>query len=56
MSHAYAAGGLYPTVEDIYLWDQALYTDKILSQTPIAQAFPPARLNDCRSELRILDQ
>lgn len=32
MSVAYAAGGLYSTVEDLYLWDQALYTDKLLPQ------------------------
>ncbi|HKP10549.1 MAG TPA: serine hydrolase [Blastocatellia bacterium] len=30
MSTAFAAGGLYSTVEDLYLWDQALYTDKLL--------------------------
>jgi CubicO group peptidase (beta-lactamase class C family) len=30
MSVAYAAGGVYSTVEDLYLWDQALYTDEIL--------------------------
>jgi len=27
----YAAGALYSTVEDLYLWDQALYTEKLLS-------------------------
>ncbi len=31
MSVPYAAGSLYSTVEDMYLWDQALYTDKLLS-------------------------
>ncbi|HYG08625.1 MAG TPA: serine hydrolase [Pyrinomonadaceae bacterium] len=31
MSIPYAAGSLYSTVEDLYLWDQALYTDKIIS-------------------------
>jgi CubicO group peptidase (beta-lactamase class C family) len=30
MSLPYAAGSLYSTVEDLYLWDQALYTDKVL--------------------------
>ncbi|MGI9108312.1 MAG: serine hydrolase [Pyrinomonadaceae bacterium] len=30
MSLPYAAGSLYSTVEDLYLWDQALYTDKLL--------------------------
>jgi CubicO group peptidase (beta-lactamase class C family) len=31
MSIPYAAGSLYSTVEDLYLWDQALYGDRILS-------------------------
>jgi CubicO group peptidase (beta-lactamase class C family) len=31
MSLPYAAGALYSTVEDLYLWDQALYTDQLLS-------------------------
>jgi CubicO group peptidase (beta-lactamase class C family) len=31
MSIPYAAGSLYSTVEDLYLWDQALYTAKLLS-------------------------
>ena len=30
MSVPYAAGSLYSTVEDLYLWDRALYTDKLL--------------------------
>lgn len=32
MSIPYAAGSLYSTVEDMYLWDRALYTDKLLSE------------------------
>ena len=31
MSIPYAAGSLYSTVEDLYLWDQALYADKLIS-------------------------
>jgi CubicO group peptidase (beta-lactamase class C family) len=31
MSIPYAAGSMYSTVDDLYLWDQALYTDKLLS-------------------------
>ncbi|MBA3568821.1 MAG: serine hydrolase [Pyrinomonadaceae bacterium] len=31
MSLPYAAGAIYSTVEDLYLWDQALYTDRVLS-------------------------
>jgi hypothetical protein len=30
MSVPYAAGALYSTVEDLYLWDQALYTEKLM--------------------------
>ena len=30
MSVPYAAGGIYSTVEDLYLWDQALYSEKLL--------------------------
>ena len=30
MSIPYAAGSIYSTVEDLYLWDQALYTEKLL--------------------------
>ena len=31
MSIPYAAGSMYSTVEDLYLWDQALYEDKLIS-------------------------
>lgn len=32
MSVPFSAGGLYSTVEDLYLWDQALYTEKLLPE------------------------
>ncbi|MFN8254955.1 MAG: serine hydrolase [Bacteroidales bacterium] len=32
MSLPYAAGSMYSTVLDLYIWDQALYTDKILPE------------------------
>lgn len=32
MTVAYAAGCIYSTVEDLYLWDQALYTEQLLPQ------------------------
>ncbi len=41
MSIPYAAGSLYSTVEDLYLWDQALYTDKLLSPKWKALMFQP---------------
>lgn len=31
MSIPYAAGSMYSTVDDLYLWDQGLYTDRVLS-------------------------
>lgn len=30
MSTPYAAGSMYSTVEDLFIWDQALYTEKLL--------------------------
>ncbi|TPG38887.1 serine hydrolase [Flavobacterium pectinovorum] len=39
MSIPYAAGSLYSTVEDLYLWDQALYTTKLLSQQSMDSMF-----------------
>jgi tetratricopeptide (TPR) repeat protein len=41
MSIPYAAGSLYSTVEDLYLWDQALYTDKLLSSQSKQLMFTP---------------
>ena len=48
---AYAAGGLYSTVEDLFLWDQALYTDKLISQTLRDQMFTPFTLIPPNSNL-----
>lgn len=41
MSIPYAAGSLYSTVDDLYLWDQALYTNKLLSQKSVESLFKP---------------
>ncbi len=41
MSIPYAAGSLYSTIEDLYRWDQALYTDKLLSASGKATLFTP---------------
>jgi CubicO group peptidase (beta-lactamase class C family) len=45
MSIPYAAGSLYSTAEDLYLWDQALYTEKLLSKELKAQMWAPALAN-----------
>lgn len=41
MSIPYAAGGLYSTVEDVFLWEQALYTGKLIPLSPQNQMFTP---------------
>jgi CubicO group peptidase (beta-lactamase class C family) len=41
MSIPYAAGSLYSTVDDLYLWDQALYGEKILSAKSKELMFTP---------------
>lgn len=41
MSLPYAAGSLYSTAEDLYLWDQALYTDKLVSNESKEKIFRP---------------
>ena len=41
MSIPYAAGSLFSTVEDLYLWDQALNGDRILSAKSKAAMFTP---------------
>jgi len=41
MALPYAAGSLYSTVDDLYKWDQALYTDRLLSAELKAKMFTP---------------
>jgi CubicO group peptidase (beta-lactamase class C family) len=41
MEGAYAAGALCSTVEDLYKWDQALYTDKLLPNDLKQKLFTP---------------
>lgn len=41
MCNAYSAGALYSTVEDLYLWDRALYTEQIISKTSLDKIFTP---------------
>lgn len=64
MSLPYAAGALYSTVEDLHLWDRALYLDKLLPAPLKQQMFTPGmdqyaygwvvkplKLNDGKTEL-----
>ena len=64
MSIPYAAGSLYSTVDDLYKWDRALYTDKLLSDelkkilfTPLLDNYGfgwsvrPQKLDDKKTEV-----
>lgn len=43
MSLPYAAGSLYSTVRDLYKWDRALYTDKVLAAASRTKMFTPVK-------------
>lgn len=43
MSVPFSAGGLYSTVGDLYLWDQALYGEKILKKSSLDAMFTAVR-------------
>jgi N-acyl-D-amino-acid deacylase len=38
-------GNVYSSVEDLYKWDQALYTDKLVKKTTFQEAITPGKLN-----------
>lgn len=39
------AGGIYSQIDDLYLWDQALYGTGLVNSETLTEAFTPARLN-----------
>ena len=43
MSHAGGAGALYSTVEDLYLWNEALFGGKVLNAESLKAAFTPVK-------------
>ncbi len=45
MTQPYAGGSLYSTVDDLYLWDQAFYTEKVLSAASKEKMFTPGLSN-----------
>lgn len=45
MSLPYAAGSLYSTVRDLYRWDRALYTEKVLTKESLGKMFTPVKNN-----------
>ena len=46
MTQPYAAGALASTVDDLAVWDSALYTEKLLKQENLQRAFVSYRLAD----------
>jgi CubicO group peptidase (beta-lactamase class C family) len=43
ISNASASGALYSTTEDLYLWDRALYTEKLIKKSSLEKMFSPFR-------------
>lgn len=42
-------GGIYSTVDDLFQWDQALYTDKLVRQSTLSSALVPGRVEEGNS-------
>ncbi len=42
----YGEDGIYSTINDLYKWDQALYTERLVGRSTLEMAFTPARGND----------
>ena len=55
MSIPYSAGSIYSTVEDMFKWDQALYTEKILTNSSKETMFTPV-LNNYGYGWQIIEQ
>jgi len=39
-------GGLYSTVDDLFKWDQSLYTNKLVPQSTLCEAFTPGKVQE----------
>jgi CubicO group peptidase (beta-lactamase class C family) len=42
MTNAYATAGMYSTVEDLFRWDQALYSDQLLNEESLQSMYAPS--------------
>ena len=42
----YGEGGIYSSVADMFKWDRALYTDKLVKRSTLEEAFTRGKLND----------
>jgi CubicO group peptidase (beta-lactamase class C family) len=45
-NYIFGAKGVVTTAEDMYKWDQALYTEKLVKASTFKEAFIPAKLNN----------
>lgn len=48
MTIPYAAGSLYSTVEDLFIWDTTLYTEKLVKRSTMDKIFTPYVIADGR--------
>lgn len=42
----YGEDGIYSTINDLYKWDQALYTERLVTRSMLEMAFTPGHTND----------
>ena len=45
-NHIYGEEGIVSTLDDLYKWDQSLYTERLVSRAMLEIAFTPGRTND----------
>jgi CubicO group peptidase (beta-lactamase class C family) len=46
LDHIVGSGSIFSNLADLYRYDQALYSDKLVSQMALTEAYRPALLND----------
>lgn len=46
MDGIWGDGNVYASADDLLKWDQALYTEKLVKQSTLKEAFTPVKLND----------
>lgn len=47
-NYIYGEDGIYGTINDLFKWDQALYTEKLVRQATLELAFQPGHANDAK--------
>ncbi len=46
LNHIIGSGGVYSPLEDLYLWDQALYTEQLVPRSALEEAWSDATFNN----------